>query len=379
MDNNTTSHHQQHDNHAKIKMFEDLDMSFGCDEDEYCGHSISDSVLKIVEIEFPDELLHLEGMIEHFMADMVIPGNLRLPAAFGKDLLARQICTILWDMRPKPQTFTVFTDDGCRYLAFGKDVCCQALNLLYDSFISDNKLNHFLVKKVTKTVPESVYHYAKKERLIVSPKAGKLVKEYFTFKTINSNILGGPESLSRFRRNLPSLSSVVCVDVEAHEWSNRDLLEFGVSEYFPHEDRIISQHFIVEENSWRRNGVLVSDHRDSFIFGESQTLPLHRILVYLRSLFHEGAKICFVAHNAASDIKFLGIADPFFQNIPDMFDVYDTQFIHQELRGRAQPTNLEAILKDLFGKTPACLHNAGNDAHYTLCAMLFMAGINVNV
>lgn len=357
-------------------MYDELDESFGADDDDFCGVSIQESAIKIVELSIPDCLYHLEHLLDHYVT-IAVNSSSRLPSALQRDQLVRQLCNIMWAMRPKPEFYTVFTEDGSRYVAVDYNSAHTAMTLLNAALQKDNCLRRLITAEPFNVLPDNPYKYVKKDKLFVW-KDGKLVKTYFTYKTMNNNMKNGPEGIRLFRERLVSYASVVCVDVEVHEWAQTELLEVGISEYFPLEDRISSAHFIVKENEWRRNGSLVSDHRDFFMFGKSEVVEQERLMTHLRSIFSEDSSVCLVAHNAASDIKYLGQIDPYFLRIPDLFDVYDTQYLHQELRSRTQPTNLESVLIDLFGRTPECLHNAGNDAHYTLCALLHMAGLDVN-
>lgn len=362
---------------ALYSMFDDLDDSYGVEEDEFCGISIYQSKLKIVESTIPEELYHLEQLVSSFHSTCLIDSS-RLPASLQKDQIIRRICNILWAMRPKPEFYTVFSDDGFRYVAVDGGTTSQALNILLDSMRSEPGICRLMKQDCVPSLNAYNEKYVMRDKLFIW-KDGKLLKTYFTYKGLNNNLKNGPEDVILFRQRLNTYSSVVAIDVEAFEWDQSILLEVGISEYFPHENRINSEHFIVKENEWRRNGSLVDDHRDCFMFGQSKSIGLNRLLSYLRGIFSEGSSVCLVAHNAASDIKYLAMADPYFGDIPNWFHVYDTQYLHKELRGREQPGSLETILQDLFGKTPQYLHNAGNDAHYTLCAMLFMAGLDMNI
>jgi hypothetical protein len=83
-----------------------------------------------------------------------------------------------------------------------------------------------------------------------------------------------------------------------------------------------------------------------------------------------------VAHNVEADIKYfqsLGLQPPALAN-----DFLDTSNLYQALRRQDRQPSLASVLLDL-GIAAKYLHNAGNDARYTLQAMLTMAYEYTNV
>lgn len=373
-------------------MYDDLEDSFGCDDgdDVFAGHCIATSKLKIVSMTIPDDLHTLEELVEDYyntLASLVVVDTNRKKKP-PTDIMIRRLCGVLWAMRPKPEFYTVMLGTGEQYVAIDGEAASRAMPLFLKGLLEEDlmcKYDPDLLNKLVlpKRKDTSSERFVKREKLFIW-KDGKLVKQYFTYKTMNQNIRQGPKELQIFRERLRThqYASIVSIDIEAYEWCHSLLLEIGVSEYFTWEDRIQSDHFVIEENEWRRNGTIVSDHRHKFSFNQTQVVKQDHVLRYLKSLFPEGSRVCLLGHNIAADMKYLCEADPEFKTIfdpsNDDLDIFDTQKVHKELKGLKNPTNLEGVLKDLYGKAPDSLHNAGNDARYTLIAMLKMAGVDIN-
>lgn len=82
----------------------------------------------------------------------------------------------------------------------------------------------------------------------------------------------------------------------------------------------------------------------------------------------ERRKVVLVGHDIKSDISL--VKNIGFHVTDDMFvDIVDTQFFHQHLHMKTQQSGLKYVLTDL-GIKHYFLHNGGNDAMYTLQAMI---------
>lgn len=125
-------------------------------------------------------------------------------------------------------------------------------------------------------------------------------------------------------------------------------------------------HLVVEENEHRRNGQRVEDNRDGFLFGTTQILPLKKCLAKLRTALRGADYV--VAHAAHSDEKFLRRHGVSFGGKP----VLDTQVMIKCLRGTTESLRLSRVLDELGIRGYKGLHNAGNDAYYTMEACLRM-------
>jgi DNA polymerase III alpha subunit (gram-positive type) len=82
--------------------------------------------------------------------------------------------------------------------------------------------------------------------------------------------------------------------------------------------------------------------------------------------------IIFVGHDIASDIAFLQKAGYNVYNLANLQEFADTADMHRYLKRLESPRNLACVLSEL-GLIGWNLHNAGNDAVYTLQAMIGLA------
>ena len=172
---------------------------------------------------------------------------------------------------------------------------------------------------------------------------------------------------------------LVAFDLEAYEYNNQLLLELGLSIYEPSVAcKIRTRHFILSEHSASlRNGRLIPDHRDNFTFGRSERASLREAHAALCEALAVGSgPVAIVGHGIRSDFEMLGQAR--LPALPSVDQILDTQTIYLQLiRSSSDETctsRLETVLEWLQIE-PLYLHNAGNDAHYTMLACLRMAGI----
>jgi DNA polymerase III alpha subunit (gram-positive type) len=88
----------------------------------------------------------------------------------------------------------------------------------------------------------------------------------------------------------------------------------------------------------------------------------------------EGPKrnIILVGHDVGADINFLRLLGYDIHNLSTLQEVVDTATMWRYLKRESNPRNLGSILAEL-GIVGWNLHNAGNDAVYTLQAMISIA------
>ncbi|KAI9220422.1 hypothetical protein BC828DRAFT_383570 [Blastocladiella britannica] len=130
------------------------------------------------------------------------------------------------------------------------------------------------------------------------------------------------------------------------------------------------RHVIVTDYAHLRNGVRVRDGKDSFL-GTSTHLPKSVAFAHLDRVLADTQVL--VGHSISSDLSFLRRARARVR-IPPL--VIDTQTIYKAQTGSVDTVRLSRIL-DALGVTydEALLHNAGNDAVYTLWGMLRLVGV----
>jgi hypothetical protein len=193
----------------------------------------------------------------------------------------------------------------------------------------------------------------------------------------------------------------MCVDVEAWEHNHRAITEIGVAildtsriEWVPPGQGAVSwrnyveaKHFRIQEYEHLVNRDYVHNNPAGFQYGTTETIRLTEVSDVLEGLFtvpkdirlrpeasQEFQDIVFVAHNAASDIKFLRQTGFDVTDFPTIKDIIDTQALWQAINApgeKHRSVRLSSLLSNLeipFSDTE--LHNAGNDAVLTLYAFL---------
>jgi uncharacterized protein YfaT (DUF1175 family) len=174
-------------------------------------------------------------------------------------------------------------------------------------------------------------------------------------------------------RGLSTQSVVfVAVDVEAQERSH-ELLEFGFAwvaaadVWQANPSKAI--HLAVEENWSLRNGRFVPDNKEKFQFGVTERCSMQTCRSRIQSVFRElntqHTKVILVGHSIGHDVDWLNQAGvtAAYTHTCDIAKVY------QATRKEIQLTSLANML-DRFEVQHSYLHNAGNDAVYTLRACM---------
>lgn len=191
----------------------------------------------------------------------------------------------------------------------------------------------------------------------------------------------------------------VCVDVESWEMATHKITEVGVATLdtrdiagvAPGQDgehwraHIKARHFRIKENSHLVNRIFVSGNPDGFRFGQSTFIPLKEAPAQVAACFRapfagtqsvstmydgdEKRKVIFLGHDAMSDVRYLQRLgfDPMKEET--IVEALDTATMFRVWRREQDPTNLGRIL-GTFDIVGWGLHNAGNDAVYTVQAML---------
>lgn len=201
----------------------------------------------------------------------------------------------------------------------------------------------------------------------------------------------------------PFDSSVVfiAVDVEAYERNQNQITEIGISTLDVNDlagvppgndgkdwlSKIRSRHFRITENSHIRNHEFVNGCPERFEFGTSEFITLQDAPAVIASSFRppysgppNGTKedlaakrnIILVGHDTSMDINYLQKLGYNPLNLSNMLEVLDTAALYRAWKHDVQPRALGRILYD-FDMPAWNLHNAGNDAFYTIQALLAIA------
>lgn len=189
----------------------------------------------------------------------------------------------------------------------------------------------------------------------------------------------------------PSDVVFLAIDLEAHEFAHHKITEIGISIFDARlavtdpstwTSQIKTRHLRISEYRELVNKRFVHGCPDAFNFGTSEFIKLADIQKVLVSIFEDPCgevpgpdiprrQIVLVGHALKNDIDFLSKLgfSPLCRE-KNILRTVDTQTLCRS--SKRQQTGLSKILAALeIG--PTNLHNAGNDAHYTLQAMLMMA------
>ncbi|KAH7170293.1 hypothetical protein EDB81DRAFT_774995 [Dactylonectria macrodidyma] len=193
-------------------------------------------------------------------------------------------------------------------------------------------------------------------------------------------------------RGVMSTQNVVfiCVDVEAIERPPNPISEIGLAILDTNDicniapgpggqnwwTSINCHHLRVWEYSGLRNSQYVHGCPDSFDFGSS-TFPRKKdvrraIMAILAPYINASRNLVLVGHDISQDIRYLETLGIRLVNLKNLTRQVDTQEMCQAWQNETQGRGLGKILSQL--EIPSKnLHNAGNDAYYTVCAMFGIA------
>lgn len=191
----------------------------------------------------------------------------------------------------------------------------------------------------------------------------------------------------------------ISVDVEVHEVSHSHVTEISISTLDTRDligvapgtngeewqSRIQSRHLRVKEYGNHANHLYVRGCPANFEFGTSEWVAKDDLssavqaCFALPSFFNGADKkqlrpLVLVGHSLDSDIQYLKLANVHIQGdsgISQFVDRIDVAASFQLLGGEKEPRSLGTVAREL-GMTGWNLHNAGNDARYTLQALVAM-------
>ncbi|KAL0949457.1 hypothetical protein HGRIS_009511 [Hohenbuehelia grisea] len=197
-------------------------------------------------------------------------------------------------------------------------------------------------------------------------------------------------------RNLWSSSTGVWCAIDLEGWeedrSGKIITEFGFSFVHWNKGKEVSDmgHLIVKEHKMYKNGKYVADNRMNYKFGASKVLKRSAFRARIQQLIsglRKHGPLFLIFHDCKQDIKYL--TDPEMNpRILAPIDghsmlqpgatpqkgvyIVDTADLFRALEGFGrQAKSLENVCRALKISSQ-CLHNAGNDAHYTMLATMAM-------
>ncbi|CAG8617597.1 5097_t:CDS:2 [Paraglomus occultum] len=168
----------------------------------------------------------------------------------------------------------------------------------------------------------------------------------------------------------------ISVDVESYERDHSCILEVGWSIYDARKDKsddpeskpYLDRHFCATEYRHLKNGKFVPDMKDKYMFGETVWANLNSIADQLRGDLNETEKgtVVFVGHDTKTDVKYLESIGIFVERDIEPAGTFDTAEMYAARTGKATERMNLGRTCDEMNIENYCLHNAGNDAHYTL-------------
>ncbi|CCK70696.1 uncharacterized protein KNAG_0F00240 [Huiozyma naganishii CBS 8797] len=202
-----------------------------------------------------------------------------------------------------------------------------------------------------------------------------------------------------------SSNRTICLsfDIEAYERDNDVITEIGIAVYDPRENQwgvtptIRNWHLIIAEAVDLNNGNWVLDMKECFIHGESLVMPLQECVNFMQAIINyymitpppylqsdprDHWDRAFIGHSVEGDFKWLKklkIQIPETRPLNHLGRsispyIIDTHKIFHMSYGK-ENGSLGKVLR-LFQLPHAFLHNAGNDAHYTLKLMMHLCDAN---
>ncbi|KAK9367023.1 hypothetical protein V1509DRAFT_203827 [Lipomyces kononenkoae] len=166
----------------------------------------------------------------------------------------------------------------------------------------------------------------------------------------------------------------VSVDIEVYELNHNCVTEIGVAvldlrQGNTKDAKPVGRHLRVKEYMHLKNGKFVDDASEKFEFGTSEILTLKQCAKEMKKIFDEyGDLAMFVGHDGANDVRYLrqlGI------ELPEEMATVDTLTLWQIHHGEDEQSSLGRLLMEYDIKSWN-LHNAGNDAYYTVQVLMAM-------
>ncbi|KAI1126672.1 hypothetical protein F5Y10DRAFT_293468 [Nemania abortiva] len=183
----------------------------------------------------------------------------------------------------------------------------------------------------------------------------------------------------------------VCVDVEAYEKETRVVTEIGLAvldtedliDICPGEggenwfSLVQAHHLRIKERCYIVNSEFVQGCPEAFNFGNSQIVPVKNISEAVSRIIGnkesgDQRPVILVGHDIKHDLEYLKWIGYNYWRVPQIVDEVDTRGMFQRLERSSNGRGLATICGEL-GILGHNYHNAGNDAVYTLQAMIAMA------
>ncbi|KAJ7180189.1 hypothetical protein C8R43DRAFT_972124 [Mycena crocata] len=215
-------------------------------------------------------------------------------------------------------------------------------------------------------------------------------KENKRLKNSNPRLLFRRDAFERVRNFWTDKTGTWCsLDFEYWERENSLITEFGYSYVRWDNGKEVEDrgHLTVKEHKLYKNGTYVPENRENYQFGKSVEVTKAELKVKISELIaglHKYGPVYLVFHDPSQDMKLLKMlkspVEAAVYELPNATPsegifIVDTAVLFGALEGEGNNTRaLKQVCNHLRVPTEeAFMHNAGNDAHYTLLALREMA------
>ncbi|KAI1742216.1 hypothetical protein F4680DRAFT_413248 [Xylaria scruposa] len=253
------------------------------------------------------------------------------------------------------------------------------------------------IKTRDKKMKEEVARQRRMQRQKDSSRMLKRVQRYLGLRRATSHV--SSESLANtswdVSKTVPfkareSVRFVSC-DVEAYERDTRVVTEIGFAvldtddiidvhpgkggeNWFP---LVQAHHFRIKERSYIVNSEFVQGCPEAFDFGKSEMVPIKDIKKAVGKILGDDESkvrrpVILVGHDIGQDLNYLLRIGYNPWRVPQIVDEVDTKTMFQRIQRSPNGRGLATVCAEL-GIPGFHYHNAGNDAVYTLRAMLAIA------
>ncbi|KAL2354625.1 hypothetical protein BJ546DRAFT_821766, partial [Cryomyces antarcticus] len=193
---------------------------------------------------------------------------------------------------------------------------------------------------------------------------------------------------------------IISIDIEAYEKPPRPITEIGISTLDTRDligvapgnnceawfALVRTRHFRIAEHAHLRNGDFVAGCPDKYEFGKSEFIAQRDAPSKIAECFRppyscdvapstrepERRRVILLGHDVGQDISYLRSMGYNPLNLDNLLELLDTASMFRAMAREPSPRSLTHILYT-FGIVGWNLHNAGNDAAYTMHAFLGIA------
>ncbi|OTA91554.1 hypothetical protein M434DRAFT_75985 [Hypoxylon sp. CO27-5] len=241
---------------------------------------------------------------------------------------------------------------------------------------------------------------ARRKRIERQKSYGRMIKRtqrYLGLRNPTSSNFDSDSSMESWHVNMlvpfgtKESTRFICVDVEAWETGAHDVTEVGLAvldtqhivdvppgidgqNWFP---LIRTYHFRIREHINKVNRRYVHGCPHLFNFGNSEFVHSEDISSRIGTIIGDNESddqrpIIMVGHDIRQDLNYLQKVGFNIWSVPHFLDEIDTKSMFQRLQKSSNGRGLATVCDEL-GMPGQNFHNAGNDATYTLRAMITMA------